>query len=208
LLEEARSKYILTMDLRPFVVAGGFPVREFTEDEEELLNAGFALLLDNVDIVDWLVCMLPRPQQIDGPCLVDMISNGGFGYAHGAGLPTDGGVAGVFPDLDGTLIITMPKFDSEYVSNWLTFPSEENRFCVAMLWAAVTLHELFHMCGGSTPAQNDQAGECHASYMIMNSFLSMMLQRYPCMRDAPCCKGIIEFGDPWMWDGALGRSCV
>jgi len=179
---------------------GGGSDEELTDNEQELLNHGFALLYDNRDVVDWLVCMLPDRDGTDATCLTHMITYGGFGFGRG----DEEGTAHVKKrGRTQEVIYWDDNFRAIYVPYWTSVILEEDRFCIAMHVAAIILHEMVHLCGGALGS--DATGVCSVSHMVQNSFFALMLQRYPCLREVHCCSGLVDDGSPWMYDAVLAR---
>lgn len=192
----------------------------------DLIGAGVALLVENEDIVSWLTCLLeawsPDLESIDltGCVLALLNGNGAWPPMHVYVfcLFDDAGKTGAAynlaasnPGPDGWQGPIIPLGHNHWRDAATTFRdgSDEEKLCAAADMAAVLLHEMVHVCGGTSPTVDNPLGatdhklECDNQgldreavptccwdecRMIQRSLWWALAQRYPCLTSvADCC---------------------
>ncbi len=187
---------------RSIVVTGA------TAEEERLVRMAWALLVANLDLVQFADCwaqggisggcvagrvaanlMYPAPVHVDvydaaeGAFLVAPSSecrSPFYGIA-----PPVGGFGGLIQVCRGT-----PWTDS-YLGAWRKDDRYE-RLCAALDLAATLLHETTHLCGLAIP---DAGERCRVSYLTENTFRWAIYKRYGDAQRTSCC-GKFYDGDP------------
>lgn len=181
---------------------------------QALIEDAWALLHLNLDLVEWAVCVgycgamnvgdVPR-HEVRWRCLQDQL----YGVGTQLSIQVDCGdeyplgepVAWVYsldaghslrgyPDytyIHDSIHFYAPQEGSHFedvVENYCT-GSYETKVCLAVYIASVLLHEMAHTCGAS---YFDGGGApCRASYLIDQTFLWAMLNRYPAGLLSGCC---------------------
>ncbi|MCK6524518.1 hypothetical protein L6R49_24190 [Myxococcota bacterium] len=187
-----------------------------TGEEEDFLIAAWALLIANVDVIDWLSClMMSRRRQ---QCLSRVVStrwtrNVKIRLLSEAHKFCEAGLK--FGERRNNIYIcrnsTSNTWES-YLSLWQGGPGSQSRECGVIDLAATLLHELTHACGQDEPGPNS----CGVSYRIENSFRWAMAFRYFGAGRHPCCGGrpgnwrktasgedSAGLGPLWNYDGSI-----
>jgi hypothetical protein len=148
------------------------PAVGVSSDAVRYVSAGWRLLIENMDIVYWLGCLVGGPDA--GDCLIRNLSfsqtqtivfepNPVFGHHEHAAWNSG-----------GTIHINM--VGEKIVPARMRNPD----FCDVALLASVLIHELFHSCLGARDIL-DNPGECDRTYMLQNSLEWALSKRYPCL---------------------------
>ena len=172
-----------------------------------LLSAVSALLVENVDIVEWVEARVTsrnggkqrdkianrlrkRRRKSIRLCMDKKKCNDSFSVSWG--------------------VFSIPMFGiwvDAYLKPWMrpaNNPTDVDRLCVAIELAATILHELLHV-HYSNLSNEDQSGTCEESYLIENMFRWAMYQRYPEALDSvfvPMKEGVeanLRSDVDWMW---------
>lgn len=189
-----------------FTPAAGVP----TPDDLALLGSALALLQANIDIVEWIVCMVewysPDFDYYLSACVPDFLD--GSRPLHFTFVGTmGGGTAGAFtedaPASDGSVGIIIEATGGYWNDLLTSFVSGgADAFCAVVAAATMLLHEMVHICGDDGCSSNGGDGACHLSdctdatpecwdeaRMIDSAFQWAMAQRYPCVTTSgrACC---------------------
>ena len=192
------------------------------ENVDLLLAQAWALLQENLDIIDWLTCIHYGEPYLASPfqqplvaaaqlvlqipvddCLRRKISGDAMSRVNivfkddvGPAFRASPSYFGIPARAGGR--IEIPRSGSvwgRYLDAYRTSSAEE-KFCIILDFAATLLHELVHVC---TPFNlrdlGDAADRCAPTYLIENGFRWAMAQRYPCISGTSC--GF--FSNPRMW---------
>jgi hypothetical protein len=149
----------------------------------------WALLIDNIDVVDWLSClmMIVRRQS----CLSRVLDTRWtrdvrvhFRTKEDSRRCKNAPFSG-----NGTrdrIVICYSSGPWQRYRRMWSSEDDEVRTCGLVDFSATLLHELTHVCGYNEPGP----GECAESYRIENSFRWAMAQRFTAARKNPCCGGL------------------
>lgn len=177
----------------------------YTGCEQDLIGHAWGLLLENVDILDWVVCVSER-----------------LARQNGAAFQTDSPHTCLRSAVEGTL-------DREGRPAWVTFTKNEEspqckmgaigsrneiymcvngerklfnvavdlycngtdtqRRCAVFAMAASLLHELSHTgCGFEHDDEDGDIVPCSIPYLIGSTFAAVIMARYPEIASSPCCR--------------------
>lgn len=186
-----------------------------TAEEEKLLLTAWALMMRNIDLLEWVLCWMYGIY--GGECYIRRIFGvDAFGFtslvfirvepdAHtpgslgaactGSDFVSTAGFAGGLIRVCGTAIW------DQYLR---MFASSEvrDRMCSALDLAASLFHEITHLC---SRAIFDDPCECERSYMVENMLRWCLMQRYPDASASTCCQ---KYALPGDLDTLWGSSCT
>lgn len=172
-------------------------IKGANEDEEDLLIACWALLIDNVDVVDWISCLVLGWSKQS--CLKRVITDRWIRDVQITIREGDSSICGrrgssFSAALNHILICDTPGDNTweHYRAMWRDDSNPDKRTCAVVDLAATILHELVHTCRSGEPGP----GQCGASYRIENSFRWAMTQRYVGAGKYSCCGGV---PGNWRW---------
>jgi hypothetical protein len=211
-----------SLEQLPFAAADGlydlvYEVDDRTEpvDREalDLVQYAWAVLLDNLDLVEWTACLWYGESDRDSSVWENLGEV--FGVAGSVAECLSEKVQGQAPDVTirftqqlgegafwtranaingGTIFIPLngSRWNDSYLSEFKAATSgSAEQFCIAADLAATLLHELVHSCmtGGTADvtADGDAKNSCTSSYLIENSFRWALGQRYPCLGATTNC---------------------
>jgi hypothetical protein len=179
----------------------------------DLAQYAWALLYDNLDLVEWTSCVWYGESATDDSFFENL--GGLFGVAGSLAECVSDKIQGKAPDVTimfqpsipngafsttpnpltgGTIHIPISGnvWNKKYVDKFdAAAPGSAGEFCIVADLAATLLHELVHSCltGGSldTPVAGDSANTCSTSYLIENSLRWALGKRYPCLLSTSDC---------------------
>jgi hypothetical protein len=178
-------------------------------NETELLQMAWSILLENDDLASWVSCMFYGETGGLAACLGNKINGNprvrieitNDAQAHPTaaawGTWTLGGGHITIPTNNG-------KWWDETVAAYSAAALDPvKEFCVAAEVASTLLHEVVHTCPSAGNYDNaadghDARNTCSTSYLVENSFLWALGQRYPCMASA--CAALVSDAQ-WRSDG-------
>lgn len=174
---------------------------EFTDCEGNFLSLvrkGWCLLVENMDLVDWVICRVYGPGQT---CLQGILKGERETNFACRGLE-EGRTATA--DLLGVRL--NPYADAlVFQRHMFANGSKEERLCAVLWMAELLFHELQHYCflggfatgdrtsddceggGDDTPWYCHKDGECEPVWIASNTLRTLLRMRYPRARAALCC---------------------
>lgn len=165
----------------------------------KLVECGWAVLLDNVQYVEWIACLMSGGNEEAGACLANAIEQQDVPITIDMRPPTHhASAATVFHpwiSTDGPGLFDFGVLGIDiYAHVWLwelatdkwQHGSVADQTCACVQMAAVLLHELAHVCLRDIgDAIWDRA--CPGATVIEDTFLWTMSQVYPEMQSSSCC---------------------
>ena len=154
---------------------------------ESLLRKAWCLLLENLDIVDWVLCMVYGPDA--GSCLQDIIVG-----ARDVGLECATNISPTAQAFWGTGTVTFNPQHENLVGMKAMFESgdDEDRLCAVIRASALLFHELQHVCmlGGIYNSDWQKSwfeDRCEPTWLTYSTYTYAMYLRYPRARRSRCC---------------------
>ena len=192
----------------------------------DLVQYAWAVLLDNLDLVDWIACLFYGETSHDSSvfenlgeifgvagsvaeCLTEKIQGKApdvtIRFTHDSG--SGDFWASPNPVTGGTIHIpiTGKVWQTNYVEKYKNAaPGSADQFCIVADLAATLLHELVHSCltagSADAPGGDDDPNLRSTSYLIENNFRWALGQRYPCLCPTSNC-GFYYDDRLWRNDG-------
>ena len=167
--------------LDPEDYAGRVRVRGGSADERALVRAAWGLMGENLSLVKWAVCQVTGDES-DADGMMDRI-RGDVKMTVGYHARACGGEHSLASSQFGTRRIDVCTTGTEWdalVARWAartghTPTADMRAACAAILMASLFVHELTHSVGMSP---GDEPGTCADSFLIGNTFLWALLDRY------------------------------
>lgn len=154
---------------------------------ERLLRKAWCLLLENLDIADWVLCMVYGPNA--GSCLQDII-----GGARDVGLECATNISPAAQAFWGTGTVTFNPQHEDLLGMKAMFESgdDEDRLCAVIRASALLFHELQHVCLLGGFYNSDWQGSifeerCEPTWLTYSTYTYAMYLRYPQARRSRCC---------------------
>lgn len=165
--------------------------------EESLVAQMWGVLQDNLDLVEWAMCMAaPWVDEEQRECLRETLQNGPVTIRFKPG-PCNTKNGGSWGMRSGGQAITICRDDSP------TTPFSTSAFlycecsaagaqlCGVLSQAATLLHEVSHSCDWQhTKRERDRLGitrQCQEVFLLQQSFAYALFQRYPEAAASGCC---------------------
>ncbi len=196
-------------------------------DVIDAITSAWAVLIDNIDIVEWVCCLAygegtspSNPLEWLGGLvgipvsLADCVVQKVLGKQARVTLKLNDAEIDQFRGNTGSGIsggyIRVPAGGAlkqrymKFLDSSDPFYSQpEQRFCILADLAATLLHQLVHTCvtGGKADEPDggiDRSGQCSTSYLIENGFRWAIGARFPCLSQTACW--YYSCDDTWMSD--------
>jgi hypothetical protein len=168
--------------------------------EFDLVQYAWWLLQENVDLVEWVTCLVEGPA--DARCMSDKLFN--KQTIKFDGFPPPARADSVMWTDTVTNVIrintTNPQWQS-LVGN-STSPDGDLAMCSVIVAASILMHEMVHTC--QSLFVSEETRECRAQ-AAGNALVWALLQRYPCAGDNNLCTPLAE-PCSWMNSAALGAD--
>jgi hypothetical protein len=171
-----------------------------------LVLSAWALLLDNLDIIEWIACILTGETAESGQKdffgqLIDVLYLGNYRTLAECvtksiqGIGSDVTIKLQDKEIEGSPFNTVrfagggkirirtqdSHWQDDYAGNYKEAPENScERFCIIADLAATLLHELVHTCLADT-ISHDKSEDCRKSYLMENCFRWALAQRYPAL---------------------------
>ena len=187
----------LLADLEPSEV--GIEVSDaFTTCERELVARVWGALRQNVDLVEWAMCMSPNAMEDERSCLRQMLTDATEPLTI---VPEDegddclgpkGNAWGMKQRRGKIVICTLPGSPFARATElWCGCTDPTARACAVFSMATTLLHELSHSCGWQHDAEvRRETGilkRCQEVFLLQQSFAYAVFQRYPEAAASRCC---------------------
>lgn len=200
-----------TTAAEPFetVVAESYP--GCSSSLTSFLNAAVGHLIDNIDLVNWVLCRVYGPGTT---CLQAALRNLDGRLTCGE---LDSAAATANPTL---VVVNHGHATLQFLLAQFEDGDPERRLCAVQHLSILVFHELQHLCllGGLATVDRDcgeepfpfchNPGDCEPVWMASNTLKVLLRLRYPNSRKSPCCDGCLSdlfFSNseyPWGW-----KSC-
>jgi hypothetical protein len=166
------------------------PVYGPSECHLEFIDAVWGLLMANLDLVEWALCVAGANQDaID--CVVSKILGTADEPVHFKILGDTVGCSGakLWTSFANQTIglCTQSHLFADAADTWCHGHGGD-RTCALVAVAAPLLHELTHICGYPDPPHLPTGFECGVSYLTGSAILWGLLQRYPDAARSRCCR--------------------
>ena len=169
-----------------------------------LLVAAWNLIEDNIDVVEWIACLVRGPNVAE--CMVEKFTDPDreqvleFDQDPPLGQGNSNGWTGL---LSGRIHLALDRGKSwprsrRRMRRGLETGNFDQAFC-GLVWAASLLvHEMMHACLGPhrEGGRSHGPGKCDTTFMVGSSFQWAMAQRFPCIKNNGLC---LFLGDDDLW---------
>jgi hypothetical protein len=154
---------------------------------ENLLRKAWCLLIENLDIVDWVLCMVYGPNA--GSCLQVILEG-----THDVGIECSTSITSAAQAswLTGTVTFNPQHEDIIGMKAMFESGDDEDRLCAVIRASAVLFHELQHVCFLGGFMNFDGQGtitedRCEPTWLTYSTYTYAMYLRYPEARRSRCC---------------------
>lgn len=169
----------------------------------EILDAAWAVLLLNSDLISWIMCLVFGGN--DGDCVNNVLANGpglDQNFIIEVTTATEGtcspcgkrnGVDGIMSAVvvpSGVCVCASSRIVQGWETTWCCGDGLD-RLCIVLEVASMLFHELTHVCWHSF---NDVPDDCQGSYIAGNTMKWALLQRYIDALSSECCNDFQEDG--------------
>lgn len=198
------------------VVAESYPgcARSLTS----FLNAAVGHLIDNADLVDWVLCQVYGP---GGRCL--QVALGNLDGRVTCGDPFSDAGATTNPFL---VVLDEEGATMQFLLSQFNSGDAERRLCAVQHLSLLVFHELQHLCllGGLAGVDRScgddpfpfchEDGDCEPIWMASNTLKALLRLRFPSSRKSPCCDGCLSDlffsnnADAWGWSSCLTSTAL
>ncbi len=180
------------------------------------LNAALGHLIDNADLVDWVLCQVYGP---GSTCLQTALRSLDRRVVCGDPFSDAGATTSPF-------LVTLDEENAtlQFLLEQFTGGDPDRRLCAVQHLSLLLFHELQHLClmgglyGVDRSCADDpvpfchEEGDCEPIWMASNTLKAMLRLRFPNSRKSPCCDGCLSDlffsnnADPWGWTSCLSST--
>lgn len=167
-----------------------------SDAERELLLAAWEVLQQNLDLVEWSLCIVLGDDSNKARRLLRKMTRGVATvrihvvpdcdplFDDPGGFRAWGGVSG------GTIWICdaeKTQLTKNYLRLWMDGVTANDRWCSVLDLAVTLMHELSHTVGIAKDDDPYRPKECPKSYLIENAFRFILFRRYVGVTNSDCC---------------------